>query len=169
MAEGTTLKCAYCGKENGNQLADCEGCGTPLRPHEPADSPSSAEEASQDPERAAGARRMWRGALWCGGGLLVSGLTYVAAVSSPGGGSYIIAWGAVLFGAVQFFQGLAAVNGRVDHNRKAQDLLDLAAELESVDRPKAIAVYGEIVRLFPGTAAGREAQANIQTLTTHKE
>jgi len=43
------------------------------------------------------------GALWCGGGILITALTYTMAI---GGGTYIIAWGAILFGAIQFFKGL---------------------------------------------------------------
>ena len=46
------------------------------------------------------------GALWCVGGIVVTAVTYSSAVSSPGGGHYIIAWGAIVFGAVQFFKGL---------------------------------------------------------------
>jgi hypothetical protein len=46
---------------------------------------------------------MRHGALWCIGGILVTVLTYSAA---GGHGTYIIAWGAMLFGAIQFFKGL---------------------------------------------------------------
>jgi hypothetical protein len=47
-------------------------------------------------------------------------------------------------------------------------LLDAAARLEDVDRVKAIAAYEDIVRLFPGTPASREAARNIHTLTQQK-
>lgn len=43
------------------------------------------------------------GALWCVGGLIVTIVTYQAA---SGGGSYIVAWGAIIFGAVQFIRGM---------------------------------------------------------------
>ena len=46
---------------------------------------------------------MLYGALWCIGGILVTGITFSAARS---GGTYFIAWGAVLFGGFQFLQGL---------------------------------------------------------------
>ncbi len=49
---------------------------------------------------------MWLGAMWCAGGIIVTVLTYYAAASSAGGGTYIIAWGAIVFGAIQFFRGL---------------------------------------------------------------
>jgi len=44
------------------------------------------------------------GALWCGGGIVVTAATYSAA---SGGGSYVVAWGAILFGAIQFFRGVS--------------------------------------------------------------
>lgn len=50
---------------------------------------------------------MLYGALWCIGGTAVTVLTYSAA---SGGGHYVIAWGAIVFGAIQFFKGLANLN-----------------------------------------------------------
>ena len=44
-----------------------------------------------------------RGALWCGGGLIVTMVTYSMA---SGGGSYVVAWGAIIFGAIQLIRGL---------------------------------------------------------------
>jgi len=54
-------------------------------------------------------------------------------------------------------------------NDQAQELLDVAAHLESVDGAKAAALYAEIAKTFPGTRASDEAQRSIQTLTSHKE
>ena len=54
-------------------------------------------------KREAGNKNMLYGALWCVGGLLVTILTYSAASD---GGTYIVAWGAVIFGAIQFFKGM---------------------------------------------------------------
>jgi hypothetical protein len=51
---------------------------------------------------AAGRRNMRHGAMWFGGGVLVTGLTYAAA---EGGGFFLLAWGAILGGMVQFFRG----------------------------------------------------------------
>lgn len=48
---------------------------------------------------------MLYGGLWCVGGIVVTAVTYSAA---SGGGSYVVAWGAILFGAIQFFRGLTA-------------------------------------------------------------
>jgi hypothetical protein len=47
--------------------------------------------------------RMVRGMLWAVGGLLVTAVTY--SMASGRGGTYIIFWGAVLFGAIDFFAG----------------------------------------------------------------
>jgi len=48
-------------------------------------------------------KNMLYGALWCIGGLLVTGVSYAVAIE---GGSYFITWGAVVFGGWQFLKGL---------------------------------------------------------------
>ena len=47
---------------------------------------------------------LW-GAIWCIGGIIITAVTYSAA--SNGGGTYVVAWGAIIFGAIQFFKGVA--------------------------------------------------------------
>jgi hypothetical protein len=59
----------------------------------------AADEAKRNSKK----NMLW-GAVWCIGGILVTALTYSNA--SSGGGSYVVAWGAIVFGAVQFFKGL---------------------------------------------------------------
>lgn len=49
-------------------------------------------------------KNMLYGAMWCVGGIIVTVASYSA---SSGGGRYVIAWGAIIFGAIQFFKGLA--------------------------------------------------------------
>lgn len=56
------------------------------------------------PAQAAGPKNMLCGALWCIGGIVVTAATY--SVASETGGRYIVAWGAILFGGLQFLQGL---------------------------------------------------------------
>jgi hypothetical protein len=51
-----------------------------------------------------GGKNMVFGALWCIGGIIVTAATYSHA-SSEGGG-YVVAWGAIIFGAWQFLKGL---------------------------------------------------------------
>jgi hypothetical protein len=60
--------------------------------------------------REVGKKNMVYGALWCIGGTLVTVCSYQAASA---GGHYIIAWGAVVFGAFQFFKGLAQLTGNL--------------------------------------------------------
>ncbi|HEX4612874.1 MAG TPA: hypothetical protein VH092_32075 [Urbifossiella sp.] len=43
---------------------------------------------------------MKHGALWCAGGILVTLLTFQS------GGTVVIAWGAIVFGGIQFFRGM---------------------------------------------------------------
>jgi hypothetical protein len=44
------------------------------------------------------------GALWCVGGIIVTAATYNAVKDT--GGTFLIAWGAILFGGIQFLKGL---------------------------------------------------------------
>ena len=46
---------------------------------------------------------MLYGAIWCVGGIVVTVVTMSAA---SGGGRYVVAWGAILFGGIQFVKGL---------------------------------------------------------------
>jgi hypothetical protein len=49
-----------------------------------------------------GTTNMFVGALWCIGGIVVTAVTYSAAQE---GGTFVIAWGAIVFGAWQFLKG----------------------------------------------------------------
>lgn len=61
------------------------------------------EQMEREGARSAGTKNMIYGAIWCIGGTVVTVATYSAA---SGGGSYVVAWGAIIFGGVQFLQGL---------------------------------------------------------------
>lgn len=50
-------------------------------------------------------KQMKTGAAWAVGGLLVTLLTYSAVARS--GGTYFVAWGAIVFGSIRFFTGLS--------------------------------------------------------------
>jgi hypothetical protein len=58
--------------------------------------------------REASNKDMLYGALWCIGGIVVTVATLSAA---SGGGTYVVAWGAILFGGIQFFRGLTGSGG----------------------------------------------------------
>lgn len=51
---------------------------------------------------------MLYGGLWLFGGLIVTFVTYSNA--SSGGGSYVVTWGAIIFGGIQFFKGIINKN-----------------------------------------------------------
>ena len=60
-----------------------------------------------------GARsQMMVGLCWCIGGIIVTVISYTTAAGGPGGGSYIVAWGAILFGGIRFLKGLAGSRDR---------------------------------------------------------
>ena len=73
----------------------------PIPGSDPA--PDSASEAT-NATRDSAVSNIIVGGLWCVGGILVTALTYSAAKES--GGYFIVAWGAILFGGIQFLKGL---------------------------------------------------------------
>jgi len=58
----------------------------------------------------AGIRNMFLGGLVCVGGIVVTVVTYAAAM---GGGTFIVAWGAIIFGAGLFVRGLQQHQGKL--------------------------------------------------------
>ncbi|MEZ4299599.1 MAG: hypothetical protein R3B70_31915 [Polyangiaceae bacterium] len=56
-----------------------------------------------------GQTNMALGALICIAGIVITAATYSAA--SEGGGRYVVAWGAIIFGAIRFFRGLSQASG----------------------------------------------------------
>jgi hypothetical protein len=158
-------KCTYCGRESDDGSTNCKECGTSLI-SDRADV-DAVQDDLKNPRRSLGERLMLQGFFWSIGGLAVTACSYFTAVSSPYGGHYVVAYGAIIYGVAQIFRGRAAVSGP-DSDDQAQELLNAAAHLESVDRAKAIELYAEIAKRFPGTRVSEEAQRNIQTLITHK-
>lgn len=59
-------------------------------------------EIGEAKKEAANKDMLW-GAVWCIGGIIVTAVTYS---NASGGGTYVVAWGAILFGAIQFLKGL---------------------------------------------------------------
>jgi hypothetical protein len=78
--------------------------------------------------RARASDQMWRGGLAFLAGAAVTASGYVAA---SGGGSAVLAYGAILGGAIQFFRGLAA-RGQV---RKPQAKVEKRRRLDKSPRP----------------------------------
>jgi hypothetical protein len=59
---------------------------------------------TKNERRAAGKRQMIVGAVICAIGLIVTIVSYTAV--EHGGGTYVVAWGAIVFGGIRFFRGL---------------------------------------------------------------
>lgn len=104
------FQCPKCGEYINTHMTECRFCHAPINAQEAQaaaaqlDRVNQVEEASSS--RDSGMRNMVVGGLWCIGGTLVTAISYNAAASSSTGGRYIIAWGAIIFGAIQFFKGL---------------------------------------------------------------
>ena len=65
---------------------------------------TNAEAAAR---QAVGKQNMMYGAFWC---LLGIGVTVYTRLAATGGGIYLVFWGAIAFGAIQFFRGVAHCN-----------------------------------------------------------
>jgi hypothetical protein len=109
---------------------------------------------------------MLSGALWCIGGIFVTVITYLSAASSPTGGTYFVAWGAIIFGAVRFFQGLSGGDSKPNTEEDiGYAALAHGTRLETEGRAQeALAVYQRIVEQYPQTDAGRDAKKSIESL-----
>jgi len=159
--------CAYCGRENTDDAAHCRECGTTFVT-EPSDLQSSKSDAPKDPARVAAEKRMLYGALWCVGGILVTVVSYASAARSPFGGTYIVAWGAIVFGALRFFQGLSGRDARPSTEDNAYEALSVGTRLETQGRvQEAVAVYQAIIEKYPQTEASKDAKKSIESLRGH--
>ncbi len=110
-------KCTYCGKEYTDDVTVCQLDAEPLEyirgsrvQGEPKDANTQFTPVTSDPNaelrRQVANNDIKVGGLFFGGGLLVTVLTMSAASSSPTGGSYILAWGPILFGGFRLLRGL---------------------------------------------------------------
>ena len=97
-------------------------CGTGTKPttgrRARRSTPALAQPAVVDLQRQAavagkesGRHKILVGALWFGSGAAVTLLTCAA---SANGGVYLLAWGPMIYGAIQFFRGLAESSGGGD-------------------------------------------------------
>ena len=89
---------AYLGLSAAGAAA-CPKCAAPLAAPRSGPSPQERDEKTQAD------RDVVHGALWLIGGLVVTGVSYLAAAAN-GEGTYILAWGAIVFGGIQFLSGL---------------------------------------------------------------
>ena len=116
--EPRVFRCAKCNQYINTQMTFCKFCNMLINPAEAqmlADKldRENAVEAPPSGGRAEGVSGMLIGGLICLVGIVITVVSYSAAASSRGGGRYVIAWGAVVFGAIRFFKGLfQSVSGR---------------------------------------------------------
>jgi hypothetical protein len=73
-----------------------------------SDADQLAIERADDARRAYANRQLLTGAIVFAIGLVVTLVTYSSASSGRGGGTYIVAWGPMVFGGLRMFRGLAA-------------------------------------------------------------
>lgn len=61
------------------------------------------EDQIYEAKRSRASKDMLYGALWCVGGIIATAIGYS---SASGGGGYMVFYGAIIFGAIQFFRGV---------------------------------------------------------------
>src|SRR5262245_58110945 len=105
------FQCPNCREYINTHMTECRFCHTPISATDAQaaatklDRENNVEEPIRG-DRDEAMRNMTVGGLWCVGGLVVTGITYGVASSGSGGGSYVVAWGAIIFGGIQFLRGL---------------------------------------------------------------
>lgn len=156
-------KCDYCGRQNEVEATCCLECGTAFPS---AESPKPGLSAgSEKPAPARNDPRMIRGTLWFIGGALVTALSYGAALRGPyGGGTSVIAWGAMLYGAFQWYAGWKG-NDSSTVEETAYAELTRATALEANGRiQEALLIYKKILETYPHSAAAHDAKKSIESL-----
>lgn len=157
--------CNYCGRGALGDEPNCRECGKSLT--EAASKPPPLEwipverEESQQTQQLTTRRKL--GWLLILGSLAILGGTYVFARNSPGGGYFIVPTGALALG-LYFLQRPALMSSDGKLSMTLGDLMAKAGALEGVDRDRALQVYEEIARRYPGTPEGQEAARNIAVL-----
>jgi len=108
------VKCPNCGLVNPDSAVWCDcghafrapppGAGNAMRPGPSAIEQQLAFERHAQLSRAK--RDMVIGALFAIGGIVITAVTYQSAADSASGGTYIVAYGPIIFGVITFFKGL---------------------------------------------------------------
>jgi hypothetical protein len=156
--------CGYCGRENHDRAAHCSDCGTALLT-EPENSQTANLQDPDDPWRAAAEKQIRSGALWCVGGSVVTVVTYLSALNNPFGGTYIFAWGAILFGLLRFYQGISNKNKKPNNEDIGYAAVAYAAKLETLGNiDEALSLYQSVIEKFPNTDASNDAKKSIENL-----
>ena len=162
--ESVAAACDYCGRLNADGLSACPGCGTPLV--------SAPPPAETEPTRKSKTMAVLLALIFGPIGLLyvrawwpafVMILIAIPFILTRTGGLWLTI-GARIFCAAWAYHAVIEQDEAPNTRRDSARLLDEAARLESVDLFQAVAVYEEIIRLYPHTSASSEAERNIQIL-----
>src|SRR5689334_17113521 len=100
-------KCIKCGLYNFAGATECKRCQQPIL-YQPPVPPVDQMNQLQNPDNVqhSGGADMLIGGVICLIGVVITVGSYSMASSSPKGGSYTIAWGAIVFGGIRFLKGM---------------------------------------------------------------
>lgn len=156
--------CSYCGRENAEDAVRCLECGTPFA----TEATESEMAEANDPvrlRRTVAERKMFIGVASFIVGILVTAISYSAAANNPAGGTYIIAYGAIVYGVMRFIQGYTSKDIGPSNDDLAYAELSHGTRLEAEGRVKAaLAVYQSVIDQYPESEASRDAQKSIDAL-----
>lgn len=166
-------KCYYCGRENPERLSACARCGSALVSGAP--SVDAAPRRKRKDETVALALALIFGPLGLFYASFSGGMIMLAVAAVIYGTHHAGLWFAITVRIVSIAWAHLAVRKLNTSDTSATlclgpgPLIQEAARLEDVDMAKAISVYQEIVRLFPGTPQSKEAARTLESLTSqHK-
>jgi hypothetical protein len=155
-------KCDYCGRQNEDKETACLECGTAFPSTETAE--SGLHDGSENPAAAADKRRMVRGAFWFIGGAAVTAITYAAAQWGTFGGTYVVAWGAMLYGAFQWYTGWKGNEERAPEETAYAELTRATALEARGHIQEALLAYKGILERNPNSAAAQDAKKSMESL-----
>ena len=165
LSLGTMPKCEFCGLENQSSYR-CRECGTIL-----------SEEQKPVPThgRRFGETRVRRGTAWLMAGGVLTIASYAVASLRPNGGTYIICYGAIIYGVVEILRGLGGVPHPEelrppDPEDEAYEKLATGTRFEKQGNAvEAMTAYRSVIEEYPGTRAARDAQMSLNYLESRLE
>lgn len=157
--------CPYCGRPNPEAADYCAGCTTPLS--------KAAKEYKQPKSKVlAVALAFFLGPLGLFYSSIAGGITMILIGIVVRIGFPKLPWAGLFLCICCSIWAARAVdisNKRAGFEDDAEAMLNKAGDMERKDRAKAVEMYEEVIRLYPGTDACQEAKNNIATLTANRK
>lgn len=113
MSQARIFQCPNCHEYISSAAESCRFCKTPIDAETRNRAADEQAKENKQYRRNQYLKHMGLGALLFVGGLFVTIITYAIASSGKGGGHFIITWGLVLSGGIDFLYGLVGFLGEL--------------------------------------------------------